>query len=219
MSTVFVSYAREDSAHARRVVEELRGFGVNVWFDRDSIPPGAYWRDRVDAAIRTCDYFVALLSKVSVGKRGFVQKELKRALEVLEEVPRDQQYLIPVRLDDCQPTDPRLHDLQWLDLFPDWRGGIQLLRTTLAIGDVVAEPPTTATPGTTKPTRVRVTLPPEVLRQVSELAADRKTGTVEMIRQALQYQTLWVADQVSSSRLVVTDKFGKLEKEIILLAG
>ena len=92
------------------------------------------------------------------------------------------------------------------------------MRSTLAIGDAVAEPPTSARSDREKRTRLRVTLPSDVLEQLSELAAERKTSTAEMIRQALQYQQLWKTTSVSSSRLIVTDKIGDIEKEIILLA-
>jgi hypothetical protein len=30
---VFLSYAREDAAAARRIADALRGFGVEVWFE------------------------------------------------------------------------------------------------------------------------------------------------------------------------------------------
>jgi hypothetical protein len=46
---------------------------------------------------------VAILSKNSVGKRGSVQKELKQALDVLDEFPENEVFLIPARISECDP--------------------------------------------------------------------------------------------------------------------
>jgi hypothetical protein len=37
---VFLSYAREDSAHMRRIAGALRTTGVEVWFDEDELRGG-----------------------------------------------------------------------------------------------------------------------------------------------------------------------------------
>jgi hypothetical protein len=68
---------------------------------------------------------LALLSSGSVGKKGFVQREIREALDVLAEYPDDEIYMIPVRLDDCRPSHDKLHELNWVDLFPDQEEGIR----------------------------------------------------------------------------------------------
>jgi hypothetical protein len=129
--TVFLSYAREDTTAATRLSRELTANGRNVWFDRDCLRGGQRWRDAVNAAIRDSDFFLALLSGASVTKRGTVQAEMKVALRVLEDVPDDRIYLIPVRLTECSPSYPRLKELHWIDLFPRWEEGVaQILRST-----------------------------------------------------------------------------------------
>jgi len=75
-------------------------------------------------AIRKADFFVALLSDISVNKIGMVQSEIRQALDVLEEFPDDRIYLIPVRLTPCKPTNARLSELHWIDLFPSWDSGV-----------------------------------------------------------------------------------------------
>jgi hypothetical protein len=37
---VFVSYASEDAAAARRICEALRGAGIEVWFDQSELRGG-----------------------------------------------------------------------------------------------------------------------------------------------------------------------------------
>jgi hypothetical protein len=121
---LFLSYAREDSAAARKLYEELSARGLNVWLDREALRPGQNWRVAVRQAIRESRYFLALLSGNSVSKIGYVQKELKDALDILEEHPISSVFIIPARLDDCTPADDRIRNLHWVDLFDDWKGGV-----------------------------------------------------------------------------------------------
>ena len=99
---VFLSYAREDEACASQLYSELAEAGVNVWFDREALAPGASWKSEIRKAIRRSRYFIALMSSKSVSKKGFVQSELREALEVLDEYPENETYLIPARLDCCR---------------------------------------------------------------------------------------------------------------------
>jgi hypothetical protein len=56
------------------------------------------------------------VSKASVTKAGYVQKELRKALDVADEQPEGVAYLIPVRLEECEVPE-RLSQWQWVDLF------------------------------------------------------------------------------------------------------
>ena len=76
---VFLSYAREDEVSASRLYRELVKGGVKVWFDRESLEPGANWKSEIKKAIRQSRYFIALMSSKSVSKKGFVQSELRPA--------------------------------------------------------------------------------------------------------------------------------------------
>jgi hypothetical protein len=128
---VFLSYAREDEEQARRMFEDLRAAGVSPWFDKDSLLPGQRWKTAIKAAIRDCRFFIAILSSNSINKRGYVQKELKDALEVLDEYPSSAIFIIPVRLDNCVPSDDRLGDLHWVDMFPNWSDGLARIIKTI----------------------------------------------------------------------------------------
>jgi len=131
-NVAFLSYAREDLDVAQHLYAELARAGVTVWFDRVALLPGQHWKPAIIETIRTAKYFLALLSSNSVNKRGYVQKELREALEVLDEIPQTDIYLIPVRIDDCRPTHQRLEELQWVDLFPSFEEGVKrLLRALL----------------------------------------------------------------------------------------
>src|SRR5215210_8374580 len=107
---VFISYAREDAEAAIRLYNELKNAGLNPWLDIKSLLAGQKWKIAITNAIRNSRYFIPLLSFNSVEKRGYVQKELKEALEVLDEFPESQIFLIPARLNDCNVNHPRLRE-------------------------------------------------------------------------------------------------------------
>ena len=60
----------------------------------------------------------------SVDKLGYGQKELKEALEILDKYPESKVFIIPVRLDDCEESDSRLKEINYVDLFPTWSKGL-----------------------------------------------------------------------------------------------
>ena len=136
---VFLSYARLDIEKARHLCDDLRKFsGLKVWFDKDDLLPGMRWRPAIRKAIRESDYFIALLSKQSSAKRGYRHSELRQAFDVFEEFPDDQIYLIPTRLDDCEPPLEELRDVTYADLFPEWSDGVERLGKAMRVKKPVA---------------------------------------------------------------------------------
>jgi hypothetical protein len=125
MTKVFISYAHEDLEAAQKLYKQLLATpGIEPWFDKANLLPGMKWKPAIRKAIRESDYFLALLSGRATSKRGYVQKEMKEALEVRDEFPEDKAFLIPIRLEDCQPPES-LSDTHYADLFPDWKRGLQ----------------------------------------------------------------------------------------------
>jgi AAA+ ATPase superfamily predicted ATPase len=116
MTRIFLSYARQDEQRVERLYEDLSNAGLTPWMDTKDILPGERWKPNIQKAIRASDFFLACLSTNAVGKRGFLQKEIKEALDVSDEMLDRDIYLIPVRLDDCEVPE-RLSDWQWVDLF------------------------------------------------------------------------------------------------------
>ncbi|MCP4100546.1 MAG: toll/interleukin-1 receptor domain-containing protein [Lentisphaerae bacterium] len=126
---VFISYARKNIETAVKLFNDLEANGIIPWLDIYELLPGQQWKPTIIQAIKKCDYFIALLSSNSVNHEGFVQKELKEALEILDECPNNDIYIIPVRLDNCVPIDERIKDLHRVDIFPDYGIGFkQILR-------------------------------------------------------------------------------------------
>lgn len=131
---VFICYAKEDEAFARQLYKDLKQTGMSPWIACEDILPGQNWEDEIQKALRRSTYVLVLLSSHSISKRGYVRKEIKQALDMLEEFPPSQIYLIPVRLDDSKPLDERLHKIHWVDLWPAsaYKSGLQLILKVFA---------------------------------------------------------------------------------------
>jgi hypothetical protein len=128
ISTVFISYAKEDLFSAERLYEDLRNAGVNPWIDARKLVAGQDWKHAISRAIRNSDFFIALFSKHSVTKKGFVQREIREAIDVLKQIPVGDIFFIPARLEPCQPSYEMIADLHRIDLFPEWEAGLREIR-------------------------------------------------------------------------------------------
>jgi TIR domain len=130
----FISYAREDEDIAHQIFEDLRTNGLDVWLDSERLRPGEIWEHAIPAAIRTSTFFVALLSSQSLSKRGYFQRELNLAFEVVQELPHGSIFVIPVRIDDCEVSDPRILKYHFLDLFRSYNDALSRLVKALSLG-------------------------------------------------------------------------------------
>jgi hypothetical protein len=122
---IFISYAREDAHMAQRLHRDLTARGHAPWLDQEALLPGQNWRSAIQRAMRESALFLALLSARSVSKSGYVQKEMREAIRLLEEMPPGAVYVVPVRLEPCEPPYGVLHDLHWVDLFPSYDEGFE----------------------------------------------------------------------------------------------
>jgi hypothetical protein len=112
---IFVSYASEDQVPARAIVAFLKAAGFDTWFDKDSLLAGQDWGKVVEQEIARARLLILCLSRNSVEKTGFVQKEMNLALQQAELRPSSQVYIMPVKLDDCGIPEP-IARWQCLDL-------------------------------------------------------------------------------------------------------
>src|SRR4051794_13183942 len=99
--TIFISYAREDSEASERLYNGLKSVGLIPWRDKDVIKPGQNWKIAIRKGIKSSRYFIPLFSTKSIDKIGYVQKELKYAIDTYDQFPESEIYIIPARLDDC----------------------------------------------------------------------------------------------------------------------
>jgi hypothetical protein len=116
---IFLSYARKDKAAVERIYNRLKTEGHKPWLDSSDILPGEDFRRAIEKGISESDLILPCLSANSVDRRGFIQRELKQALDLWKERLESDIYIIPVRLEACAAPDS-LAKFQWVDLFtPD----------------------------------------------------------------------------------------------------
>ncbi len=114
--TVFICHASEDKPAARHLHKRLKADGFRPWMDEVDLLPGQDWELEIRLAVRRSDVVLVCLSARSVAKTGFVQREIKIALDAAEERPEGTIYIIPARLDECQLPE-RLAKWQRVDTY------------------------------------------------------------------------------------------------------
>ena len=128
---VFLAHVKEDEPKALRLYSELAAAGFSPWMDVKKLVPGQNWPRAIEAAIATSDFFIALFSSNSVLKRGGFQAEIRYALDCARQVPLEQIFIVPVRLDNCPLPRAVQAEFQWLDFFPEWDRGLALLKAMM----------------------------------------------------------------------------------------
>ena len=122
-ATIFVSYARADEAHARRIQDALASNDFSVWVDT-ALPAGGNWMLEIASAIDRAvarGFVLMLLSPNSVRSK-FVMHEIQYALEKSAKATHGANIL-PIMLTDPHVTQiampPSLQlllgGIQWFD--------------------------------------------------------------------------------------------------------
>ena len=120
----FFSYARKDSGFVRKLAEELRSSGVNLWLDQLDIVGGEHWDRAVENALNSCKGMILVLSADSVNSNN-VMDEVSYALE-------EGKRIIPVRCRDCD-IPFRLRRVQYVDFIIDYEKAFKQLLTALGV--------------------------------------------------------------------------------------
>lgn len=115
-SHIFISYAHEDQDVVASLYDRLKNAGLDVWWDKKSLKAGELWRPAIEKAIQKSQMVAILLSKKSINKTGFYQKEIVAALDYAEMQPEGAIFIVPIRIEECEVPD-RLKKYHWLDLF------------------------------------------------------------------------------------------------------
>lgn len=127
---VFLCHASNDKPSVQELYYRLVSDGIDAWLDKEKLIPGQDWQVEIAQAVRNSDIVLVCLSSHSVTKEGFVQKEIKFALDVADEKPEGTIFIIPARLEECN-VPSRLGKFHWVDLFD--RDGYEWLFKALQI--------------------------------------------------------------------------------------
>ncbi len=113
---IFLCHASNDKPAVRELYHRLCADGFAPWLDEENLLPGEDWQYEIPKAVRQSDVVIVCLSPKSSNKEGYVQKEIKFALDAADEKPEGTIFLVPLKLEECTVPD-RLSRWQWVTLF------------------------------------------------------------------------------------------------------
>lgn len=113
---VFLCHSSGDKQAVRDLYRQLRMDGITPWLDEEDLLPGQEWEQEIPKAVRNSDVVIVCLSQAAINKRGYVQKEIRIALDVADQQPEGAIFLIPVKLEECEAPE-RLRRWHWVNLF------------------------------------------------------------------------------------------------------
>ena len=76
---------------------------IQPWLDEEELYPGQDWDMEIEKAVETADAIIVCLTKNSISKEGYVQRELRIVLDYADYKPEGTLYIIPLRLEECEP--------------------------------------------------------------------------------------------------------------------
>ncbi len=118
---VFLCHSSNDKPTVRELYQKLRNeTWIQPWLDEEELYPGQDWNMEIEKAVEAADAILVCLSKGSITKEGYVQRELRSVLDFADYKPEGTLYIIPVRLEECEPPR-RLRSWQYADYFEGQR--------------------------------------------------------------------------------------------------
>jgi hypothetical protein len=123
---VFLAHSSTDKLVVRHLYQRLQNEGFLPWLDEENLLPGQAWGLEIQKAIRAADVVLICLSKASLTRTRYIQKELKYALDLAEEQPEGAIFMIPVKLEECEVPE-RLNRWHWVNLYEE-QGFERLIR-------------------------------------------------------------------------------------------
>jgi hypothetical protein len=115
---VFLCHSSGDKPTVLELYHRLEAEGwIDAWLDKEKLYPGDDWNYEIQAAVKAANVILVCLTKSSVDKEGYVQRELKMVLDQADYKPENTLFIIPVRLEECEPPD-RLRRWHYADYFP-----------------------------------------------------------------------------------------------------
>lgn len=118
---VFLCHSSTDKPAVRELYQKLRAEPwIQPWLDEEELFPGMDWNLEIEKAIEATDVILVCLSNNSITKEGYVQREIRIALDYADYKPEGTLFIIPVRLEECTPPK-RLARWQYADYFEGQR--------------------------------------------------------------------------------------------------
>lgn len=115
---VFLCHSSADKPVVRELYQRLLAESwIDPWLDEEKLIPGQDWHLEIQKAVEGSNAVIVCLSKGSVSKEGYVQRELKSILDQALEMPEGMVFILPVRLEECDLLRS-LRAWQYVNYFP-----------------------------------------------------------------------------------------------------
>ena len=108
MSHIFLSYSRKNSDFVFKIVDSLEGIGLDIWVDKEDIPKGVDWEQKIYRGIEEADAFLFMISPDSVTSE-ICGREIAHAR-------KNNKRIIPVLIRDTDPktTHAEISKINWI---------------------------------------------------------------------------------------------------------
>lgn len=113
----FLCHSSNDKPTVEAIYNKLVADGVEPWLDKMNLLAGQDWKLEITRAVKNSDVVIVCISHQSISKIGFVQKEIKWALDRADEQPEGSVFIIPVKLEKCKIPErlSKWHCLNWYE--------------------------------------------------------------------------------------------------------
>jgi tetratricopeptide (TPR) repeat protein len=112
---VFLCHSTDDKRIVRRLYRRLKADGFQVWLDEEDLGPGDDWKKAIEDEVRKTDAMVVCISRGSVNKEGFLNKEIKIALDEADLKPQGKILIIPTKMEEVE-VPRQFREFHWANL-------------------------------------------------------------------------------------------------------
>ncbi|MCK4394025.1 TIR domain-containing protein [Candidatus Bipolaricaulota bacterium] len=123
---VFLCHALEDKPVVRLLSHVLRQEGMDAWLDEEQLLGGEEWESKIRKQIPASDVVLVCLSTAAIRKVGFIQKEIRYAVDAVDLQPEGEIFLVPIKIEPCE-LPKRLQKWHYIKLY-EGEGYEQLIR-------------------------------------------------------------------------------------------
>ena len=143
---VFISCVKEDRPFIEVLHRDLENYGFETfWYAEDS-PAGVSFKNHTEKEINSCDHFLACFSEASTEKeRSDMRRELTLACEKHKTLPLDTNWLICLKINDCEIENYRvgnqipLGELTYISFAENYNDGFNKLISEIIGQDSIEE--------------------------------------------------------------------------------
>lgn len=117
---IFLSHSSDDKEAVRRLAEDLKRTGLEVWLDEWEIQVGDFITQKIHEGLQTTNYLAVWLTRQAV-ESGWVQREWQSKYGA--EIASRSTIILPLLAEDCE-LPPLLADKRYADFRLDYRQGL-----------------------------------------------------------------------------------------------